>query len=262
MAIHDLNEFIIRFFTAHHCEILDQQEGTVTIQLTEDMDKALMNRPFYWHYIKKIGQVGEPKTLTFTTRQQQAHQREFIHFGSPRLQQIMEHLKKNERFTRVFQKINAVSPNANTALYPWLVVNIKLTYTGKMQKDEVFSIGLNLVTGGMKSQMMEYLEHLDLQNTISDYSFTISPMIKLMSGMKRIETILDQYLQNQSHDWAAESIHLMNEELDLLDHFYNKSSEQDKEQMTQEMKEINNRYEPKINFSIINGGIFYLVDKQ
>lgn len=261
MGIHDLDQFITDYFTAHQCQILNQQDGVITIQLTEDMDKALMNRPFYWHYIKKIGQEGTPQTLTLITNQKKRGEKgEFIHFGSPRLQQIMNHLTQNERFTKSYQ--TTLSPHVNTALHPWLVVNIKITYAGKKQKDELFSIGLNLITGVMKSQMMEYLYQLDLQNTIPDYCFTISPVVKLHSGMKRIEVLLDDYIQNQPHQWAEESIAVMNEDIQLLEHFYEQLSEQDKQQMEQEVEEIKNRYEPTITWSVVNGGLFYLQPTQ
>src|SRR5699024_12295515 len=78
--------------------------GILSIQLSETMDRALMNRPFYWHYIKKMGQAGEPQTLTLITKQEKRHEKgEFIHFGSHRLQQILDYIKKNERYTTDFQ---------------------------------------------------------------------------------------------------------------------------------------------------------------
>src|SRR5690625_829856 len=90
---------------------------------------------------------------------------EWIHFGSPRLQQIIAHLKKNEQFTKLFQKVNTTK---NTALYPWLVTNIKISYEGRQKKDEAFSIGLNLVKGAMKANMMDTLKNGQLNMAISD----------------------------------------------------------------------------------------------
>src|SRR5699024_12816486 len=102
-----------------------------------------------------MGQDGETKTLTLITDQgTSGKQGELIHFGSPRLQQIMEHLKINERFTKAYQNLADVT--TNTALHPWLLLNIKVTYVGKLQKDEVFSLRINLINAMMISQMMEY----------------------------------------------------------------------------------------------------------
>lgn len=257
MAISNLNQFLNNFFVGHNCQIISNQNGVLTIQLTEEMDRALMNRPFYWHYIKKMGQTGEPQTLTLITNKDKRKETgEFIHFGSPRLQQIMNHLKKNERFTKAFQKLTEVT--TNSALHPWLVLNIKVTYIGKLQKDEVFSLGLNLINGMMKSQMMEYLYTLKLQNTIPDYCYTIAPIIKLHSGFKRIESVIKNYIENQEHDWANESLEKLEDEIELLKSFYIEPSEEEKIQMEKEITEIKTRYEPRIRISIINGGIFHL----
>ncbi|MUK87142.1 hypothetical protein GMD78_01850 [Ornithinibacillus sp. L9] len=256
MAISNLNSFLEDYFTAHHCKILNNENGLLQIQLTEEMDKALMNRPFYWHYIKKMGHPGDPMQLTLRTNPTHPDPKgEKIHFGSPRLQQILNHLKNNERFTKLFQRVQATT---NTALHPWLVTNIKISYIGKQKKDELFSLGLNLVNGVMKSEMMEQLNQIDLQAAISDYCYTISPLIKVESGFNRIKTVLDDYLQNQEHHWATESLKELKKEIELLKHFYHDQTEQEEVRIQKEIEEITDRYHPKIEVSVINGGIFYL----
>ncbi|MEN2766001.1 YqhG family protein [Ornithinibacillus xuwenensis] len=255
MAIHNLNRFLQSYFTAHHCHVANQN-GVLKIQLTEEMDRALMNRPFYWHYVKKMGKNGDPMQLTLITNQDNTEEKgERIHFGSPRLQQIVNHLKENEQFTKLFEVVHAVR---NTALQPWLVTNIKLSYIGKRNKDEIFSLGLNLVNGQMKTDMMDFLNAKDLQMQISDYCYTITPIIKPHSGFRRILTVIDQYIQDQDHQWAAESIEELKQEVDLLKHFYQGDRDEDVEQMEKELQDIKERYQPKIQFSVVNGGIFYL----
>lgn len=257
MTITNLNSYLSHFFEANHCEVISNQEGILKVQLTERMDRALMNRPFYWHYIKKIGKEGQPQQLTLITNKHRAKEEgELIHFGSPRLQQIMDFLTSNERFIKLYQNLNP--HEINTPLHPWLLVNIKVTYIGRLQKEEVFSIGLNLVNGMMKTNMMEFLNTIPLQNHISDYCYTISPLIKLNSGFKRIESVIQNYLTNQPHDWAEESTKKLNEEINLLAQFYTNPTSTEKEQINQTISEIKNRYEPRIKMSVINGGMVYL----
>lgn len=256
MGIRNLHQFLYNYFQAHNCQIIDQTNGQLTIQLNEKMDRALMNRPFYWHYIKKMGQSGEPMQLTLITDyENNTDKGEKIHFGSPRLQQIWNHLKENERMTRLFQVIDTTQ---NTALHPWLITNIKLSYIGTHKRDELFSVGLNLVNGIMKTEMMEQLEKLDFQMTISDYCYTISPLIKLESGMNRIKTVINNYIINQEHAWANDSLLELEKEIKLLNHFYETDEEDKKERMKKELREIKERYTPKIKMSVINGGLFYL----
>lgn len=248
--------FLETYFKTHNCEILSNEEGVLAVQLTEDMDKTLMNRPFYWHYIKSIGQAGEPMKLSLITNpHKRDEQGEWIHFGSPRLQQIINHLRTNEKYIKLFQTVHTT---VNTALFPWLLTNIKISYKGKQKKDELFSIGLNLVNGLMKVDMMHLLEELPLNKMISDYCYPISPIIKLKSGYYRIEKVIDNYIQDQDHVWADEALQTIDEEIEMVEHFY--TNENDHEQKLKEVEAIQERYTPIITYEVINGGIVYLTE--
>lgn len=279
MAIHDLNAFLHDYFTSNQCQVNQKRSGVLHVQLTEEMDKILMNRPFYWHYIKQMGFSGEPFELTLITDPDKADEDgEVIHFGSPRLQQIMKHLKNNERFTKLFEQIDTnkkVTPDSSEAsgpsfipgvsglqarvpLYPWLVVNMKISYQGKQKKDEIFSIGLHLLNGGMQLEMMDSLKERPLRMGIDDYCYTIAPVIKLQSGLKRIESVIADYIHRQDHEWADLSKQALHEELQLLEHFYEGREDMDSTHKQKEINELSMRYEPKITMEILNGGIFYL----
>lgn len=241
---------------AHHCHLINNQDGILTVKLTETMDRALMNRPFYWHYIKGTGNQGEPMQLSFITNPNKRDQEgEWIHFGSPRLQQIIHHLKQDQKFIKVFQQISATH---NTPLYPWLLTNIKVHYEGKQNKDELFSIGLHLVNGTMKTDMMSLLQPIQLNNTIADYCYPISPLIKLRSGFNRIEAVIDRYINDQQHHWAKEAIETLNEEIEMVKHFY--IHQDDKTELGKEIDELTARYTPTISYEVINGGLIYLAE--
>lgn len=258
MHITHLHSFLRTYFSAYHCPIHHDHDGVLTVQLTEEMDQSLMNRPFYWHYMKSIGNDGDPAELTFITepgQDQEDETGEWIHFGSPRLQQIFKHLKQTSCHVKLFQKIEATK---NTALYPWLLTNIKISYKGKQNKDEMFSIGLNLINGMMKTNMMELLQKLPLHNTISDYCFPMSPLVKYKSGFSRITAVIEDYLKNQTYDWADESLVTLSEEINMVKHFY--EHEDDKEHLQKEIDDLTNLYQPTITYQVINGGLIYLCE--
>lgn len=254
MKITNLDDFLQKYFSAHQCDIINHQDGILTVQLNEEMDQALMNRPFYWHYMKSSGNIGEPAQLTFITNpNKREHDGEWLHFGSPRLQQIFNHLKKTSGNIKLFQKVDT---QKNTALYPWLLVNLKINYEGKHNKNELFSIGLNLINGIMKTKMMDILQEVQLNLTISDFCYPISPLIKVNSGFIRITSVIEDYLKNQTHDWAEESIITLREEIQMVQHFYDNNSSED--QMIKEINDLKNRYTPSISYQVVNGGIIYL----
>jgi len=64
MQQQDIHDFLECYFLANGCEIKENQPGYMTVRLTIDLDKELMNRPFYWHYLEKTGGVPNPMALT------------------------------------------------------------------------------------------------------------------------------------------------------------------------------------------------------
>lgn len=249
--------FLRTFFQNNGCHIIQSEEKRIEVQLTEELDRAIMNRPFYWHYIKATGYVGEPKRLTLCQDcEYNKTDSEWIDLGTPRMNDISAFLENSSRFIRVFEQLNVTQ---QTLLYPWLVVNATLTYKGKQMKEDVISIGLNLITGSMMDSAMEKLQEKQLDQLISPHCYTVTPLIKLQSGYQRIEQHIIQYLEQQNYTWVVDSFHLLKEELLLLKHFYENSAQQS--ELKREVIQLYNRIKPEIKHEVINGGIFYIKDK-
>lgn len=256
MNLHLLS-FIKTFFKEHQCKIIDESNDQLTITLTEILDSVLMNRPFYWHYIKSTGQQGEPMTITLTTNPKNtSNENEFIHFGNPRFQQIVRFLRDHEKFMKLYEVINT---SQMTSLFPWLLTNIKVTYKGFLLKEELFSIGLNLVNGFMRVNMMDILASERLERTISHYCHSISPLMTLENGYRRIEQVIVNYIKEQDHQWSDDALKMMEQELTMVDYFF---SQQNKDRQYEvEKKKIYERYKPVITIETISGGIVYLTER-
>ncbi|MFP3490273.1 YqhG family protein, partial [Staphylococcus sp. SIMBA_130] len=55
----NIHNYLRSYFLANDCRILNEKPGLLDVQLTIELDKELMNRPFYWHYLEKTG--GTPR---------------------------------------------------------------------------------------------------------------------------------------------------------------------------------------------------------
>jgi len=246
--------FLSTFFTNHDCQVNTVNEDAIEVQLTEKIDRAIMNRPFYWHYIKSTGQEGQAQTLTFTTKNLESRQAwETIHFGSPRMNDICEYLAASSRFTRVFEQVQV---NEQTLLHPWLNLNIIISYKGRQLKEEVISLGLNLINGVIVEDLMESIQSKQFDSFISPHCYTVTPLIKVESGFKRIDKYIDQHLEKENYTWVKESVLLLKEELLLLAHFYKDTKKQ--ALLEQEIIELHKRFRPELSVQLINGGIIYL----
>lgn len=257
MQQQDIHNFLVRFFISNGCHIVESSAGHIIVQLTIELDKQLMNRPFYWHYLEKTGGNPNPMRLTLITDHTKAPpgiQGETIHFGSPRLHQIFNATKRMASNIRMFENVHT---NQKIALHPWLVLNTKVSYMCDRKKDVFISLGLNLINGMIIDQIQKKLFKKNLTPKIPDYCFTISPLIKPMSGLKRIENIIIQMIESDEHTWAKEAEMRWNKDLELLDHFY-EDVEEKPESYLVEKTALEEQYKPRIKVDIVNGGLFYL----
>lgn len=262
MQQQEIHQFLEKYFQANGCEIVENGKGHMTIQLTIELDKELMNRPFYWHYLEKTGGTPNPMKLTFITDQQSAPENlkgESIHFGSPRLHQIFQSTKSLAGYIRLYEN-HQVANGQHVPLRPWLGMNVKISYQCDRKRDVFKSIGLQLINGQMVENFHDRLLQLQLTPKIPDYSFTLSPLILPKSGVSRIETKLRNEIEQEEHQWANEARERWEKDLQLLEHFYEEAEEKG-ETYENEKKALQEQYEPKVKISIVNGGLFYLTER-
>lgn len=263
MQQQEIHNFLLTYFSSNQCEIIEKHDAYLTIQLTIDMDKELMNRPFYWQYLEKTGGVPNPARLTFITDSQNAPEDlkgEAIYFGSPRLHQIIQSAQKLASYIRLYEDVGAVH-NQQIPLYPWLNLNVKVSYQCDRKKDIFTSVGLNLITGEIMEDFYNHVIHIGITPKIPDYAFTLSPLIMPKSGLSRIDAYIRQSIKKDDHAWAQEAIERWNNDLQLLEHFY-KDEEDKSESYFTEKEALKAQYEPNIHISIVNGGLFYLSQKS
>ena len=68
-----VQQYLQTFFTETGCDIVTSSPHVMTVQLTIDMDKKMMNRPFYWQYIESTNGEPNPMQVTFITDSQYMH---------------------------------------------------------------------------------------------------------------------------------------------------------------------------------------------
>jgi hypothetical protein len=263
MQQHEIRHFVERYFRANECPILEANDEYMTVQLTIEMDKELMNRPFYWHYIERTGGTPQPMQLTLitkTTETTKALQGERLHFGSPRLHQIFRSAQKHGSFIRLYEEPDA-SQHTHIPLHPWLGLNVKISYQCDRKKDQILSLGLHLISGTIIEQFHELLQKRKLTPKIPDYCFTISPLIKPKSGIGRLEQYIRSRIAADDHTWAEKAKERWAEDLALLDHFY-EGVEEKPECYYIEKEALEQQYKPRITVSVINGGMFYLLPRS
>ncbi|MCP3025703.1 YqhG family protein [Halobacillus sp. A5] len=252
-------DFTKQFFQLNGCKIDEDKPKQMKVKLTKEMDEALMNRPFYWHYIKKMNREGETLSLTFKDISLgEAEEGIYLHGGTPKLQQIYQVALEKGYTARLYEAVE--TDNQNLALHPWLCLNMRVTFRGKQSKDLLLSLGLNLINGAMVHEAMPKLIKLDLTSKVSDYTFPMTPLIKMESGYKRLLRNIELHLETLDTQWAVESLQQLRYEQELLESFYN-SKDVDTDQYEKELEQLHVRYQPRIHLQVANGGLIYLTSE-
>lgn len=253
-----VHDYLQTFFKETNCPIISDSNHYLTVQLTIDMDKKIMNRPFYWKYLESTDGVPNPAQLTFITDQNNLEEDikgEIVHFGSPRLNQLFQATKELGAFVQIFERVNQFE--AKKMLTPWLGVNYKVSYYSDQTKEMLHSLGINLMTGQRIDGFHESLSKVDLVSAMSENAFPMQYSINPTRGLERLDEVIETIIQQDNHTWAEQAKKRWARDLKVLDYFY-EGLENKPDWYEIEKTALEERYKPRIKIEIVNGGLFYL----
>ncbi|WOV83841.1 YqhG family protein [Sporosarcina jeotgali] len=259
MRQQEIHQYIQQFFNENKCRVLDESDEHLTVQLTIDMDKRIMNRPFYWSYVESGGVEPNPAKLTLITNPSQfatSMAGERLHFGSPRLHQLFQVTKEQGAFVQLYEKPGS-GQTSQVTLTPWLGVNYKITYSSDRTKESLYSLGMNLMNGAVIDGFQESVRKLELAPSVSANTYYLPYIIPPVRALDRLEDVMENVVNQDDHTWVDEAKQRQVKDLRVLDYFYT-GVEDVPESYHIEKKAIEEQYETTIRIEIINGGLFYL----
>ncbi|MFJ6210389.1 YqhG family protein [Lysinibacillus sp. NPDC092081] len=253
-----VHSYLRQFFIENDCGILGEDHHYLTVQLTVDIDKRIMNRPFYWQYVEATNSEANPAQVTFITNQTVSSGSlygEVIHFGSPRMNQLFQATRELGAYVQLFEKVD--NEIGQVILTPWLGVNFKVSYCCDRTKEMLYSFGINLLTGIIKEDFHETICTSEFDPVLADNAFHVQYIIKPLRALERLNATVEKIIERDDHSWATEAKKRWQRDQRVLDYFY--EEEEDKlECYDIEKKALEEQYDTKIKIEIINGGLFYL----
>ncbi|GAA0350695.1 YqhG family protein [Bacillus horti] len=228
-----LYNYVEAFLHSMDCQIINQDQTYLTTQLTPEVDKQIMNRPYYWMFVERTGATPQPAQLTFVFDNDHVPDEvrgELLKFGCWRLHQIFDSAKQNGQFIRLYEEVSKA--NLTQGLMPWLLINYKISFISDQKKDIFYPLGFNLVTGQMMTEFEGVLGQYRLTPKIPDYHFTFRPIFSLASSIQHIEKHIQEFLHHQDTTWATQANQRLDEEIDLIKSFYFPNSRNLKQQPT------------------------------
>ncbi|MGM8214101.1 YqhG family protein [Bacillaceae bacterium W0354] len=254
----EIHQFLYQFFTKRQATVINNEQGLLTVKLTEQLDQQLMNRPFYWQYVKKLGYQGDPMTVTFISDEQKKEEKgEWVHFGSPRLEQLFQIILQDGKYAELYENVQVT--NERTALYPWFVCNFIVRYQGAFVNDELISIGVLLTNGTMRFRFMDEIIDEIFKDNIPDYCYKIPHIISPTRASTLVNQEIKQRIKQKSNDFEQQSLNLYKNELELIDELFKKREDDEIDSLKKNNEQqIYNRLFPQVKLQVINSGLFYL----
>ncbi|MGR6906847.1 YqhG family protein [Lysinibacillus sp. BSL11] len=253
-----VHHYLKEFFMENDCAILGEENHYLTVQLTIDIDKRIMNRPFYWQYVEATNSEPNPAQVTFITNQTAMAGNLFgeaIHYGSPRLNQIFLATRELGAYVQLYEKVDR--DMGQVILTPWLGVNFKVSYCCDRTKEMLYSFGINLLTGVIKEDFHETICSSDFNIEPEENVFHVQYIIKPARALERLKATIESIIEQDDHSWATEAQKRWQRDQRVLDYFY-EDIEEKPECYEIERKALEEQYEAKIKIEVINGGLFYL----
>ncbi|AXI00156.1 hypothetical protein DV702_10755 [Sporosarcina sp. PTS2304] len=255
MQPQQIHDYLYHFFKENDCEILNSHSHYMNVQLTIEMDKRIMNRPFYWRYIETVGDTPNPAQLmliTDITQLQEGVKGEVMHIGSPRLHQLFRVTHELGSFVKMYERVEERS-----ILTPWLGLNIKVSYKSHQTKEFLYSLGMNLMTGAVFQEFHDTVCSLDLVEEPAKHVFQLPFIITPVRAIEKLERVIEQIIAKDDHQWAEEAKKRWVKDQAVLDYFY-EGVEEKPESYESEKQAMTERFTPRISMEILNGGLFYL----
>lgn len=253
-----VRSFMEKYLRYTGCEILEADANKMIVQLSIEADKDIMNRPYYWRYVENLNLEPDPVEICFCFGdhdEQIPMRKESLFQGSNMFTRILNSAINNGKFAKLYESPNYVENGSIQEYQLWLAVNFRLSYVCDLKKDKIFYLGINLNTGEIEDNFYSTLQHipwtrqLPINHRIEPANLTISEAIGAL------EEYIQMKLDKEDSSWASNALEKMKAEIAQLDTYYTDGYSEEKQLR---IDEIVKQYNPKIEVSPINAGIFHI----
>lgn len=271
-----IKHVIQQYAEATASQTIEVGPAHLTIKLSPEADKQLTNRPYYWGFIERTGEVPETMTITFVLNHEaaasstyQSGRIEYVGFGSAMLQRILQAIKLRGQFVHLYEEPpgDASSILSEAVAYTsWLIVNYKIAFLCDMKRDELHSLGISLATGDIVEQCHAHVKNKALTPKLPAHTH-LRETISLQRARNELVQYITRKLEAYDADWAAAAYERMQAESNTIHSYYNDLLEQAEEdvkadielQYRNRLTEIEWQYKPRIEITPVNGGLFHLL---
>ncbi|WP_018132437.1 YqhG family protein [Effusibacillus pohliae] len=268
-----IQHYCRRYFQATGCPILRDEPGFLQVELPREIDKELMDRPYYWMWVEAIGQDVPPTVLNLVfdseTEIAGVERTELVALGSYRLEKIFQSAARRGQFVCQYQ--TATPSNRRV---PFLLTNVKISYLADRRRDELRSFGVNLRNNQVIPDLYEAVRDLPMSCQLPEHyreqlKQTGLLVASLQTGWQRIKNTILEEIRNSDHTWAELAKEQLAQEINQLETYYESLILENEEKMDlysaeRELRvaELKWRCQPRIQVQPLHFALLYLDPTQ
>lgn len=270
-----IREYCRRYFQSTGTPILRDEPDFLQVELPVDIDKELMDRPFYWMWVEASGEKPKPTVLNLVfddeTEVDGVEKLELIALGSYRMDKIFQSAAKRGQFVCQYQ-----SGAATGLRVPFLLTSLKISYIADRRKDELRSYGINLKSYQVIPDLYEWVRGLPMTPELPAYYKEQMAkgqllLASLQNGWQKIKDTVLEEIENSDHSWAEDAEEQLNRQIEQLDTYYQSlmhehENEEQSAVYTAERElrtaELRWRCQPRIQVNPLHFALLYLDPTQ
>ncbi|SFS59048.1 YqhG family protein [Marininema halotolerans] len=265
MEPNQVRSLTLRYLEAYDCHMIEKHPDYIETRLSIEVDKDIIQRPFYWMYVEKMGLEPQPATLLFTFEPGKAPsgvREDLLTSGAPRFQQMLRSARNHGRFVRLYEdKRPRLLKEGSLPYEPWLVLHYQVSFLCDRKKDHLISLGIDLRTGAISEGFDQQLQGRDWTHKLPDRRHTLPSILSIPEAVGELEYWLQGWIENQDLTWADQAMDQLNQELAQLHAFYPEEwrmSDELHEEKKQRLRESIWQYHPRVEVETVSAGLFYL----
>ncbi|WP_404403770.1 YqhG family protein [Jeotgalibacillus malaysiensis] len=173
--------------------IVTESSGKAAVQLTEQLDRKFMNRPFYWHYRDALHQPGDPLHIIITDSTGAEMHKDVIQIypDHPIFQSIFHSAQIENRFYTAYENTEALRE-----LFPWMTIDLTAEAVPPGSASIRFNGRMSLMTGRMVMSNLNTLEDI-LTADRPNGSILRPHKIPYETSLNRLNHQLEKYIEDQ-----------------------------------------------------------------
>jgi hypothetical protein len=290
----ELKQFLSRFCEATDCEIHEKTDSHMTVKLSEEADRQLTGRPYYWMFVDRTGEAAQTMTMrwqygkqpegaqsdkTSTGASYGSHLPQLVcDYGGEGWERIVRACRERGRFVRLFEHGDLpLAGGRSRALQTWACFQLKIEFVCDLKKEVLLSVGINLQTGKMLGDFHKRMLARDLRPQLPPRIFLSPDLISLDHAWQKAVQTAHEFVSAHDDCWAVRANERMTAELEASEHYFSQllmdiakhDMQALDEQRVQErlhleeqrqtrMAEIRRQFAPLVRISLLNGGLFHL----